>query len=52
MPEIISFPYPVRVVASLPIPLLNDTILAAKAWLRKGAGAGTLRAGIPAPPQA
>ena len=38
MTEISAFPYPVRVVESLPVPLPDGTVLAAKAWLPDGAG--------------
>ena len=38
MTEISAFPYPVRVVESLPIPMPDGTVLAAKVWLPEGAG--------------
>ena len=38
MTIITDFPFPVRVVESLPVPLPDGTVLSAKAWLPEGAG--------------
>ncbi len=46
-----EFPYEVRVVESLPIPLPDGTILSAKAWMPDDRHQSPRRAGIPALPQ-
>ena len=38
MTEISTFPYSVRIVESLPVPLPDGTVLSAKAWLPEGGG--------------